>query len=39
MPKKLRFEGEVPDKLFDEQFREEGFLQGLLPSCKAVFVR
>lgn len=29
MPRTLRFEWKVPDGLFDEQFREEDFLQGL----------
>ncbi|MBI3988868.1 MAG: UPF0175 family protein [candidate division NC10 bacterium] len=29
MPRLLRFEWDVPDGLFDEQFREEEFLQGL----------
>lgn len=29
MPRKLRFEWEVPEELFDERFREEEFLQQL----------
>jgi predicted HTH domain antitoxin len=29
MARKLRFEWEVPDELFDEQFREEAFLRQL----------
>ncbi|MBI3330062.1 MAG: UPF0175 family protein [Nitrospinae bacterium] len=29
MPRTLRFEWEVPDELFNEQFREEDFLQHL----------
>lgn len=29
MPRKLRFEWDIPDQLFDEQFREEEFLKHL----------
>lgn len=29
MPRKLRFEWDVPDELFDERFREEEFLTQL----------